>query len=624
MEFLTGVESKQLDVIQPKRVLITVFDKFGVVEIARFLSNSLGCEILSTGGTAKTLREAGLYVTDVSDYTKSPEILSGRVKTLHPAIHGGLLAAYGNAEHEKDMNREGIKTIDMVVTNLYPFNEAVRSNAAFDDCIENIDIGGNSLLRSGAKNYNRVAVLSSPSQYKQVMSELQETGGTSLSLRRYLAASAFALCATYDATISAHFTSQLSSDSGVPGTDLVHHDTPSRDPDLVLKYGCNPHQSPAAVYRPVGSPDCGLPFEALNGTPGYINLLDALNAWQLVKELRHALDMPSAASFKHCSPAGAAIGLPLSDIEQEIYAVNDRELPLSPLAVAYVRARNADPLCSFGDFVALSDKVDVSTAMVLKTEVCDGCIAPAYDSEALVILKQKKKGNFIILQMDPEYVPGEQEFREVFGIGMKQRRNDVKISIDSLSNVVCGKQDIPFSAKRDMVLASIVLKYTQSNSVGYALNGQMIGVGAGQQSRVDCVKLAGKKSSTWWCRHHPKVRKLLFKSSVKRQEQINARVSYIEGELTAAERVHFLDLFEEAPPSELTNEEKTSFMNELKGVSISSDAFFPFRDSIDHASKVGVQFVAQPGGSVADEDIKAACIEYGMSMAFTSIRLFHH
>jgi len=391
-------------------------------------------------------------------------------------------------------------------------------------------------------------------------------------------------------------------------------------PAVALKYGCNPHQKPASILAPIGK---NLPFQVINGVPGYINLLDALNAWQLVSEVRAALNLPAAASFKHVSPAGVAVGVPLTAVEAAAYEIAD-PLALSDVALAYVRARNADPMCSFGDFVAISHIVDESTAKIIKNEVCDGIIAPGFEPAALAILQAKKKGGFIILAADPSFIPPSEEYREVYGTVFMQQRNAVVFSPDQhLTRVVTGANPLPPHAIRDLVLASIAIKYTQSNSVGYAINGQMIGVGAGQQSRVDCVKLAARKVNTWFLRQHPKVQSLPFQASVKRQDRVNARVRYIEGDITAAERHTFLAYFT-AEPAPLTETEKQEFMAGLTGVSISSDAFFPFRDSLDHASKVGVTFVAQPGGSIADEEVKAAAVEYGMSMAFTDLRLFHH
>lgn len=385
-----------------------------------------------------------------------------------------------------------------------------------------------------------------------------------------------------------------------------------------LKYGCNPHQLPAGLCAVGGGK---LPFEVLSGTPGYINLLDAVNAWQLVHELAEATGLPAASSFKHVSPAGAALGTELSNEERLVFEVKDKAL--TPTASAYVRARNADPMCSFGDFVAISHEVDVATASILKIEVSDGVIAPGFAPEALEILKAKKQGKFIVLKADTSFVPPDMEFRMCGGLGYWQKRNNVIFKESHLEKVVTQKKDLSEAAKRDLILASIVIKYTQSNSVGYSLNGMMIGVGAGQQSRVDCVKLAGRKLATWKLRFHPKVMALPFKDGVKRQDRVNARVRFIEGDMDTVERTAWEKNFESAPAA-LTAEEKDAYLKELDGVTISSDAFFPFRDSIDHASKLGVKYVAQPGGSVADDEVIEACNQYGMTMAFTGLRLFHH
>lgn len=607
---ITGLQGSSLDHIKIKRALLSVSDKTGLIELAKALV-SYDVELLSTGGTAKAIRDAGLKVIDVSDYTGYPEILDGRVKTLNPKIHGGLLGVRGNPNHESQMAANDIQNIDLVIMNLYAFEATVSSGANFETCIENIDIGGPSMLRSSAKNHAYVGILTNPNQYSMIINELESTNGSlSLATRKKLASAAFATSASYDAAISSYFAGQLG--ESVP---IV---TRSYIPTTSLKYGCNPHQKPAGIYAIQGHK---LPFEVLNGTPGYINLLDACNAWQLVYELRKALNLPAAASFKHCSPAGAAVAAPLTSAEALAYEISDPN-SLTPVALAYIRARNADPLCSFGDFAAVSHVVDVATAKVLKVEVSDGIIAPGYEPEALEILKQKKKGAFIVLQADESFIAPVLEFREVYGMGFSQRRNDTLITPSHLEKIKCGSS-LSNDAVRDLVLATICIKYTQSNSVGYAKNGQMIGVGAGQQSRVDCVKLAGRKVSVWYLRQHPKVQGLPFKTGTKRQDRVNARVRYIEGDITSAEMVQWLDNFDHKPEP-LTEEDKESFMKTLSGVSISSDAFFPFRDSIDHASKVGVQFVAQPGGSVADEEVINSCNEYGMSMAFTDVRLFHH
>jgi phosphoribosylaminoimidazolecarboxamide formyltransferase/IMP cyclohydrolase len=383
-----------------------------------------------------------------------------------------------------------------------------------------------------------------------------------------------------------------------------------------LKYGCNPHQSYAALEPLDGGK---LPVELLNGTPSLINLLDALNAWQLVSEARDALGLPAAASFKHVSPAGAAVAVPLPDDLARAYEVRGESLTLA--ATAYVRARGADPKCSFGDFVALSDTVDERTADFLKGVVSDGIIAPGYDAKALRTLCDKKGGGFIVLQADAGYRPPEREAREVFGVCLVQDRNNRRITEADLANVVVGELDA--AARRDLVLGLIALKYTQSNSVGYALDGQMIGIGAGQQSRVDCTKLAGAKADTWHLGRHPKVLGLRFKKGVKRQDRINWRVRYIEGDLVPSEERELREALDQ-PLELLTPDERREWQAKLDRVSLVSDGFIPFRDNIDQAARHGVKFIAQPGGSTRDADIEAACREHGIAMVHTGLRLFHH
>lgn len=387
-----------------------------------------------------------------------------------------------------------------------------------------------------------------------------------------------------------------------------------------LKYGCNPHQKPASIHSMKGY---DLPFSVLNGQPGYINLLDALNAWQLVQELDEALGLPAATSFKHVSPAGAAVSVALDDTLLEVYDCKKNQ-ELSPLATAYIRARGADPLSSFGDFIALSRKVDLSTAEVVRKMVSDGIIAPGFDNDALILLKEKKGGKYLILAADPEFKIPELEFREVAGVGFSQLRNTIKINENTLlTKVVTKNNDFSAEARRDLVLASITLKYTQSNSVAYALDGQIIGIGAGQQSRVDCTKLAGRKVETWFMRQHPKVLNLPFHEQVRNVERINARILCIEGGMTEPELRTWQSQFSR-PVEALSPTEKGEWLTKLEGISLSSDAFFPFRDNIDQASKRGVDYVVQPGGSNRDKEVIAATDEYGMVMAFTGIRLFHH
>jgi len=388
--------------------------------------------------------------------------------------------------------------------------------------------------------------------------------------------------------------------------------------EIALRYGCNPHQTPARVSVKEGD----LPLQVLNSIPGYINLLDALNSWQLVRELKATLGFPAAASFKHVSPSGAAVAaVPLTDTLKEIYAVTGREL--SPLAEAYARARGVDRMSSFGDWVALSDTVDVPTAKMLAREVSDGVIAPAYEPEALEILRKKKEGKYVVLQMDPAYEPGALETRQVFGITFEQRRNDRPVTRDDFKNIVTQNKELPEPVIRDMMVTWITLKYTQSNSVCFALDGQVIGVGAGQQSRIHCTRLAGTKADLWRLRQHPRVLSLPFRPAVKRPDRDNAIDQFLQPDVTEAEKAAWGEVFTEIPV-QFTHEEKRAWLNGLTGVMLGSDAFFPFRDSIDRAALSGVKYVLQPGGSNRDDVVIQACDEYGMTMVFSGVRLFHH
>lgn len=388
--------------------------------------------------------------------------------------------------------------------------------------------------------------------------------------------------------------------------------------ELTLRYGCNPHQVPARVFMKNGE---ALPIQALNSAPGYINLLDALNSWQLVKELKATLGLPAAASFKHVSPSGAAVGLPLNDTLRQTYFVGDLEL--SPLAAAYARARGVDRMSSFGDWVALSDRVDVVTARLISREVSDGVIAPSYEPEALEILSNKKGSKYVVLSIDPDYEPEPVERREVYGLTLEQRRNDRPATSDDFKNIVTQRHNLPESAIRDMLISWIALKYTQSNSVCFAVDGQVIGVGAGQQSRIHCTRLAGVKADLWWLRQHPVVLNLPFKPDVHRPERDNAIDQFLREDVTAAERAGWGEVFSD-PPRQLTQVEKRTWLDRLRGVVLGSDAFFPFRDSIDRAALSGVSYVMQPGGSNRDDVVIQACDQYGMVMAFTGVRLFHH
>ena len=390
--------------------------------------------------------------------------------------------------------------------------------------------------------------------------------------------------------------------------------------ELELKYGCNPNQKPSKIYMADGS---DLPIKVLMGRPGYINFLDAFNGWQLVRELKEATGLPAATSFKHVSPAGAAIGLPMSDVLKKIYWVDDMG-DLSPLACAYARARGADRMSSFGDFIALSDVCDKDTAMLIKREVSDGVIAPGYSEEALEILAQKKKGNYNVIQIDENYVPAKLEHKQVFGVTFEQGRQDLKIDDELLSNIVTKNKDIPQNALNDLKISLITLKYTQSNSVCYVKGGQAIGIGAGQQSRVHCTRLAGQKADNWWLRQCPKVLNLPFIEGIRRADRDNAIDVYIGDEyMDVLADGAWQKVFTEKPEV-FTKEEKRAWLDQMQDVTLGSDAFFPFSDNIERAHKSGVKYIAEPGGSVRDDLVIETCDKYNMAMAFTGIRLFHH
>jgi phosphoribosylaminoimidazolecarboxamide formyltransferase/IMP cyclohydrolase len=386
---------------------------------------------------------------------------------------------------------------------------------------------------------------------------------------------------------------------------------------MTLRYGMNPHQKSARAYVTDGK----LPFEVLNGSPGYINLLDALNSWQLVRELKAATDLPAAASFKHVSPAGAAVGVPLSETLAKAYFVDD--IGLTPLATAYARARGADRISSFGDWVALSDEVDETTARLLRREVSDGIIAPAYSTEALEILTKKQGGRYTVLQVDPGYTPAETDIRTLFGVTMEQNRNGAVADPEQLSNVVTKDKAFPEGATRDLIVAQTALKFTQSNSMCMALDGQVIGAGAGQQSRIHCTRLAGNKADLWYLRQHPATLNLKFREGLGRPERDNAIDGFLRDDLAPAEDEVWRQFFEQLPVR-LTREDKRAYLEGLAGVAMASDAFIPFRDNIDRAAMSGVKYVVQPGGSVRDQDVVDACDQYGMVMALSGVRLFHH
>nr|ODN88894.1 phosphoribosylaminoimidazolecarboxamide formyltransferase/IMP cyclohydrolase [Cryptococcus depauperatus CBS 7855] len=593
--------------------LLSVYDKTGLLPFAKGLKE-LGFRLLGSGGTAKMIREAGIEIEDVSNITKAPEMLGGRVKTLHPAIHGIL--SRDIPSDLADLATNKISPITLVVCNLYPFVlQTSKPDCTLASAIEEIDIGGVTLLRAAAKNHGRVSIISSPSDYETILDELKANGEVSAETKRGLALKAFEDTKSYDEAISDYFRKVYS-------TPDVKNDFKAGAgvgyQRLGLRYGANPHQTPAQAFVEQGE----MPIKVLSGSPGYINLLDALNSWALVKELSAALDLPAAASFKHVSPAGAAVGIPLDERAAKVFGVEDLK-DLSPLACAYARARGADRMSSFGDFIALSHTVDTPTAKIISREVSDGIIAPAFQPEALKILSKKKGGKYCVLQMDPNYVPPEIETRQVYGISLQQRRNDCKIDASLFKNVVTEKKDVPSSAIIDLIVATLALKYTQSNSVCYALKGTVIGLGAGQQSRIHCTRLAGDKADNWWLRHHPRVLSLPFKKGIKRADKANAIDLFVTGQAFEAEgdeRAQWESLFESVP-GPLTKEERATHMKELSGVACASDAFFPFPDNVHRAKRSGATYLAAPSGSIMDKECIKAADENGLVFCHTDLRL---
>ena len=390
--------------------------------------------------------------------------------------------------------------------------------------------------------------------------------------------------------------------------------------ELELKYGCNPNQKPSRIYMGNGE----LPIKVLNGKPGYINFLDAFNGWQLVKELKKATGLPAATSFKHVSPAGAAVGLPLSEVERKIYWVDDMDVEFTPIANAYARARGADRMSSFGDFISLSDVCDKATALLIKREVSDGVIAPGYDDDALEILKAKKNGNYNVIEIDPDYIPDPIERKQVFGVTFEQGRNELNIDEHFFDNIVTENKELPESAKRDLAISMITLKYTQSNSVCYVKDGQAIGIGAGQQSRIHCTRLAGDKADKWFLRQSPKALNLPFKNDIRKPDRDNTIDVYLSDEYMDVLADGKWEQFFTEKPEPMTREERAEWIKNLDGVTLGSDAFIPFSDNIERANKSGVKYVAQAGGSKNDQSVIDACNEFGILMAFTGLRLFHH
>ncbi|XP_022082031.1 bifunctional purine biosynthesis protein PURH-like [Acanthaster planci] len=549
--------------------LLSVSNKTGLVDFANRLQ-AIGLQLVASGGTAKAIKEAGIAVSDVASVTGAPEMLGGRVKTLHPAVHAGRdwHSCHGVIPPRRQ------KLVDYLLWKDFPVSRKnMESQCAFIACVV---FSGVTLLRAAAKNHARVTVVCDPGDYNSVLAEIEASvdKDTKLETRQKLAVKAFTHTALYDAAISDFFRQQYCGGGAA---------------QLGLRYGTNPHQKPAQLF----TTRTELPLKVLNGSPGFINLCDALNAWQLVKELRTALGIPAATSFKHVSPAGAAVGVELSPEQAKLCMVDDL-MPLTPLATAYARARGADRMSSFGDFVALSDVCDVPTAKILSRE------------------------------MDPNYEPDDMETRTLFGLQLQQLRNNAVVTKKLFENVVTKRRELPEGGLRDLIVATIAVKYTQSNSVCYALDGQVIGSGAGQQSRIHCTRLAGDKANNWWLRQHPKVLGLSFKEGVKRAERSNIIDVYVNGTVSQDMDKDTWEGSLQTVPEQLTEAERKDWLAKLKGVALSSDAFFPFRDNIDRAHQSGVEFIASPAGAVQDQAIIQACDEHGIALAHTNVRLFHH
>ncbi|GAA5957428.1 hypothetical protein JCM3765_001134 [Sporobolomyces pararoseus] len=610
--------------------LLSVYDKAGLLPFAQGLVEQ-GVRLLGSGGTAKAIRNAGMDIGDVSDITGAPEMLGGRVKTLHPAVHGGILARNIPSD-QADLTAQKIAPISVVVCNLYPFNETIARipPPSIPEAVEEVDIGGVTLLRAAAKNHDRVVILSDPKDYEEFLSQWKAgKGQVSDEFRQRMAVKAFSHTAAYDTSISNYFRRQyVSADAIAAAPADQKAELTERAQQLSLRYGANPHQKPAQAYVTEGK----LPFSVLSGSPGYINLLDALNSYALVHELSRAFSpaKAAAASFKHVSPAGCAVESTLSQEEIKVFDV-DGLGELSPVASAYARARGADRMSSFGDFIALSHTCDVATAKIISREVSDGIIAPGYEPEALDILRKKKGGKYCVLQMDPSYIPSLTETRQVYGISLEQRRNDAKIESSTFSNIVSKNKDLSPSALTDLIVATTALKYTQSNSVCYAYNGGTIGIGAGQQSRIHCTRLAGSKADAWWLRHHPRVLAFNWRKGIKRADRANGTDVFVTGEIfeadpSGSERKEWESLFEPGQvPEPFSAEEKRDWFKQLAGkVSLSSDAFFPFPDNVWRAVRSGVGHIAAPSGSVMDQKVIETADESNAVYVFTDLRLFTH
>lgn len=666
-----------------KYALITLSNKDNIERIINIVLDN-GYIIISTGGTYSKIKSYLIEVLKLSDnelknklklvseITSYPEILNGRVKTLHPLIAGGILSMKYNSSHLNEMKYYNIPYIDVVIVNLYPFKEVVNSNREdFNNAIENIDIGGHTLIRESIKNFKNTLVIVDPKDYDNI-TNIKELN---INDRFTYAKKALNHIIDYDTYINDYFSlinnideldnvtfnvdETINNKDEEDNNTLIKNDESDNEVEsdndleimknrpnhrlyknqLNLKYGCNSHQD-MATLNTIGNGDN--PLTVLNGNLGYINILDALNGWQLVKELKEATNLSAAASFKHTSPAGVGISSFLSENQRIIYDVNNYKL--SPLAVAYIKARYSDPLSSFGDFISLSDTVDECTARLIKREISDGVIAPGYTDEALNILKQKKNGNYIIIQVDPEYDNTQSmEYREIFGLSISQRPNNYKTDYSTLENIVSYSKYLSDNNKLDLILANISLKYTQSNSIAFAYNGQLIGIGAGQQNRVDCVKIAGEKARLWILMQHYKVLDLKdkFMPDIKRQERINLFIEFINNKFNILDTVissqlnntkyqYWLSSFKRQYHTKIIpflNNEKEEYLDyyyKNNGICMASDAFFPFTDNIDMAHAYGVKHILHPGGSLADNKVIDLANEYNMTLIHSGTRMFYH
>ena len=582
--------------------IISVSDKTNLDKLCNFL-NTKNYNLYCSGGTYKYLEKDNIQnIYKIEDLVQQKELLGGRVKTLHPHIHAGILADRENEEHMKDIEENNIKLIDLIVVNLYPFKKVVDEKGSEDDLIENIDIGGHTLIRAGCKNHKYVSVLTNPLDYEDFIENYDEIN------KRELGRKGFDFISKYDIDIS----NKYSYDN--------YYKVYKREQRL--RYGCNPYQDMAYCC----SLNDKFPIKVLNGKPGYINLLDAFNSWQLVKDIKNITGKITSTSFKHTAPAGISISNELTTLLRYAYNCHNN---ISETAVSYLRARNSDPLSSFGDFIAISDKVDKDTATLIKKEISDGIIAPDYDEDALKILRSKKKGNYLIIQVDKNYELDEYiEVRELFGMGLIQNVNNYVIDDNTiLNNIVTKNKFIENDILLDLKIGFQSLKYIPSNSVAFIYDGQVVSIGCGQQNRVDCVRIAGKKARKWLLRQHPKVLDLnnYFKNGISRQDKINCIMNFIENDFTSKSYLdwekNFIDQYKYNP---LTNYEINEYIKIFNNFTLASDGFFPFRDNIDECHKYGVKYIIQPGGSIQDINIIDTCNQYGMVMVNTNNRMFYH